>query len=133
MTTLDIFSAFATNADTEVNGTEVEFSSTKFLVARAGNPKYSKLLTKLVEKNQKALDLKDESADALSDRILIEVIASTVLLGWDKLNYKGKELAYSIENAKLVLSHKDFRKEVARMSDDIDNYRAVMEVEQEKN
>ena len=130
---LDIFEKFATDETAEVNGATVEFGGTKFIIARAGNPKYSKLLTQLVDKNRAALDLKDDSADALSDRILVEVLATTVLLGWDNLNYQGKPMAYSIENASKILSHKDFRREVVRMSEDLDHFRAKYEAEQEKN
>lgn len=130
---LDIFKAFATNSASENNGAAVKFSDTTFTIARAGNPKYSRLLASLVEKHQKELNLKDAAADALSDKILIDVLAETILLGWDELEYKGKPLPYSVENAKLILSHKDFRKEVSRMSDDIDNFRAKLEDEQVKN
>lgn len=131
--TLDIFEKFATDETAEVNGAIVEFGGTKFTIARAGNPKYTKLLSQLVDKHRAALDLKDESADALSDRILIEVLATTILLGWDKLNYQKKPMEYSIENASKLLAHKDFRREVSRMSEDLDNFRAKFEAEQEKN
>lgn len=130
---LDIKKTFATNVAAEVNGSEIEYSGTKFIIARAGNPKYSRMLSKMVEKHQKQLDQKDDAADALSDKILIDVLAHTILLGWDVLDFDGKPLPYSLANAKMILGYKDFRKEVAKMADDIDNYREKVEEEQVKN
>lgn len=130
---LDIFNTFATDTAAEVEGVEIEFSGTNFLIARAGNPKYSRMLSKLVDKNQKALNLKNEAADALSDKILIDVIATTILLGWDDLTFKSENLPYSLENAKMILGFKDFRREIARMSEDVDNYKVVKEDEEAKN
>ena len=75
---MDIFNTYAVDEVKELNGTWVPLGDAKFLVARAGNKAYVKMLGKEVERNQKALDVKDEAADALSDRIMIDVIAETI-------------------------------------------------------
>lgn len=137
---LDIFAQFATDESLENNGTWFPIGAdTEILVARVGNRAYSKMLSKEVERNRKALDLNDEAADNLSDSIMINVMAETLLLGWrtkingefkEVLGFKKKELAYNKENAKEVLSVKDFRKLVAEKAGDSEAYRVKLEEEQ---
>ena len=130
---LDLFSQFATDENLENNGAWQDIGGdSKLLVARAGNRKYAKLLTKLVEKNKRVLDGNDDAADAKSDEIMVQVIAETLLLGWEGITYKGKELPYSIANAKLVLGMKEFRKVVAKLAEDQDAYKVQEEVAQGK-
>lgn len=130
---LDIFESFATDETAEVNGTWHEFNGAKFLIARSGNRNYAKKLTALVERNQKLLDRKDEAAETLSDQIMIDVLAETILLGWEGVGFKRKPLPYSVANAKTLLAVKDFRREVMRLADDVAQYRAQLEEEQAKN
>lgn len=133
---INVKKQFGTDLNAEVNGSEVEFSGEKFQIARAGNPKYSRMLSKLVEKHQKELNLKNDAADALSDKILIDVMAETVLLGWALGAIEGddgKVVPYSKTAAREQLAVKDFRKEISRMSDDIDNFRVKQEEAQVKN
>lgn len=133
---INVKKQFGTDLNAEINGSEVEFSGEKLHIARAGNPKYSRMLSKLVEKHQKELNQKNDAADALSDKILIDVMAETILLGWADGAFEdddGKAIPYSKAAAREQLSVKDFRKEVSRMSDDIDNFRVKQEEEQVKN
>lgn len=130
---LDIFAQYATDETLENEGTFVEHGDAKFLIARSGNRKYGKLLTALVEQNQQLLDKKDEAADALSDKLMIEVMAKTVLIGWENVGYQGKVLPYSVENAKLLLGVKDFRRLVSKWADDIALFKAKKEETQKGN
>lgn len=130
---MDIFSTYAVDEEKELNGTWKEVGDAKFLVARAGNKNYVKMLGKLVETNQQALDRKDDTSDTLSDKIMIEVMANTILLGWVNVSYKGQPLTYSEENAKLVLGEKEFRRLVMKLSDDFNSFKAAQEAEAVKN
>jgi len=130
---LDIFSQYATDEALENQGTWVEHGDAMFLIARSGNRKYIKLLSTEVEKNQQLLDKKDEAADALSDKIMINTLADSVLLGWENVGYKGAPLEYSKDNAKMLLGVKDFRRLVAKWADDITHFKAKQEAEQAKN
>lgn len=131
---LDLFSEFATDTAAEVNGVRVPFKGVTFIVARAGNKKYGKLLSELVKKNQIALDLKDDAADDLSDKLMAEVLAKTILVGWEgELSYAGKPLPYSVENAKKVLAHADFRAQVSRWADDREAFRVKAQEEKVGN
>jgi len=125
---LDIFAKYATDESLENNGTWFDLGSgARLLIARSGNRKYAKLLTKEVERSRKVLDLADEMADQKSDEIMIDVVARTVLLGWEKVSYKGKDLDYSLENAKLLLALKDFRRQVATFADEMEAYKVKEE------
>lgn len=130
---LDIFTSFATDETAEVNGTWLPFNGAKLLVARAGNRKYAKALTKKVETFQKELDAQDDAADKRSDEIMAEVFAESILLGWEGIGFKGAPMDYSKDNAKTLLLVKDFRRAVAALSDDMNNYRVKVEAEQVKN
>jgi hypothetical protein len=88
---LDIFAQYATDETLEENGTWFQIGGgARVLVARSGNRKYGKMLTKEVERNKKALDLNDDAADKLSEEIMIAVIADTILLGWEDVSVQGQ-------------------------------------------
>ena len=130
---LDIFAQFATDETLEENGTWFPIGGgARVLVARSGNRKYAKLLTKEVERNKKALDLNDDAADKLSEEIMIGVIAETLLLGWEGVSFKGEELEYSVANAKKLLAVKDFRKAIAQFADDVSAFKFKETEEQGK-
>lgn len=127
---MDIFATYAVDESKELNGAAQKIGDSTFYIARAGNAKYVKLLQAEVEKHQKALDMKDDNADKVSDQIMIDVIAETVLLGWDDtVTYKGEAFPYSKANARELLSHKEFRREIMRRADDFSAYKATLEVE----
>ena len=127
---LDIFEQYATDDTLENDGTWMEVGDAKFLIARSGNKKYIRKLSKAVERNKKQLDRKDDSADKLSDEIMATVISETLLLGWEGVAYKGKLLPYTTENAKMLMTHKDFRKQIMELADDFDSFKLNQEKEQ---
>lgn len=130
---LDIFAQFATDETLEENGTWFPIGGgARVLVARSGNRKYAKLLTKEVERNKKALDLNDDAADKLSEEIMIGVIAETILLGWEDVSFKGEVLEYNVANAKKLLAIKDFRKAIAQFADDVSAFKFKETEEQGK-
>lgn len=133
----DIFAAYATDENLENNGTSFPLGDGTLLVARAGNRKYSRAITKAVEQrrvelDQGGADASDAAADAagkVSDEIMVDVMARTILLGWSNMSFQGVDLSYSEENARKVLSVKDFRKHVAGLSDQMDAYRVKAEAQ----
>ncbi len=130
---MDIFKTFATDTAKETDGIWVDIGDAQFLVARAGNQKYAKKLSKLFERNQKLLERKDAAADKLSEKLMVEVLAETILLDWKNVQYEDKDLAYSRESAEMLLNIKDFRKQIMQLSDDFNAYKMVQEDDQEKN
>lgn len=126
---MDIFSEYATNDNLENEGTWVEVGDAEFLIARSGNKKYVRKLTKAVDRHKKLLDRKDDAADKLSDEIMVAVVAETILLGWKGVSFKGAPMAYSADNAKTLLAIKDFRRQIMELAEDFDAYKAVLEQE----
>lgn len=130
---LDIFAAYATDESLENNGTWFPLvGDARVLVARAGNRKHGKVLSKLVEQHRQTLDRKDELADQKSEEIMIEAMAEAILLGWENLTFKGQPMEVSISNAKTLLAIKDFRTKIAELSNDVEAYKFKQEEEQGK-
>jgi hypothetical protein len=128
---LDIFAEYATDESLENGGTYFPFGGgSRLLVARSGNRRFGKALTVLVNENRLVLDQDDELANAKSNEIMASAMATGVLLGWEGISYKGKSLSYSFENAKMLLAHNDFRREVVALSENASAYKAKLELEQ---
>jgi len=134
---IDFFNTFATDTKKESAGTETTMpgcGDTKFLVARAGNAAYNRLLSSLYKRNRALLDSKGEEANAKSDEILAEVYAKTILLGWEgTLLIKGVATPYSEAAAKNLLLLKDFRAVVEGVASDMNTFKAVQDEEDVKN
>lgn len=136
MTAVNLFAAYATNEKLEIDGTIMPLRGVNFTIARSGNRAYGKLLSKLYNQFQTVLDGKDEAADKKSDEIMIEVIATTILRGWEGkviVEEGGKPVEYSIDNAKKLLKLKDFRADVMRMAEGREAFLLKKVDEQEKN
>ena len=128
---LDIFSQYATDESLENNGTWFDIGSgAKLLIARSGNSQFAKALTKAVERSRKVLDMNDDTAEAKSNEIMVDVMARTILLGWENVSFKGQALEYSADNAKKLLAIKDFRRIVSNFADDVDAFKFKEEAAQ---
>ncbi len=134
---IDLFDAFATDPKKEVEGAETEIpgcGSTKFLVARVGSAAYKRILNTLYKKHKAVLESNSDEAQNISDKVMAEVYAKTVLLGWSgTVRYKGQDLPYSEANAKTLLQHKDFRAIVEGVAGDLNAFKVVSEAEEVKN
>lgn len=135
---MDIFKEFATDPKKELEGAWVEMAPAKdgeapceALLARMGNRKYGRVLSKKIEENQSILDKKNDEADAKSDQIMAETYAETIWLGargpW---KYKGQSFTYSTQDATKLLLHADYRRRITELASQFDTYRAALEVEQ---
>lgn len=130
---LDIFSTFATDETLENEGTWFPLGGdARVLVARFGNTEYNKAFTKAYEQNRVALELGGEEADAVSVKMMIDVMAETILLGWEGLGFKKQPMDYSVENATKLLAVKDFRQKINEFSRTVEAYKLKEEVEQGK-
>ena len=128
---MDIFAKFATDEILEVEGRWVDLDkSSKIRVARMNNEKYQVEFRKQYAENKATLEKGDEEADELAKQIFISVMAQTILVGWEGIAYKGKAMKYSVENAKKLLQHKDFRVLVEAEASAFEGYRAKLEEEQ---
>lgn len=137
---MDIFHQYATDSALEMEGKEFDFGGgVTMKVARSYNAKYTRMLSQLYEAHKHTLDQKDTpeqiaAGEERSLKIMAEVMAHSVLLGWTgPVMYKGEPLPYSVANAEKLLLLKEFQKEVGRKADDFKNYRFQTEAADVKN
>ena len=130
---MDIIATFTTDEKLEAEGKWFPLSKTaKVEVARSGNDKYMSVLRQKMKEAQ--IDLSaGEEAEKLAEDVLIDVMAETLLLGWEGITQDGKPVPYSREQARTYLRIKDFRKKIAGFSDNFEAFRAKAEVEQGKD
>lgn len=120
---LDIFKKFATDESLENNGTWRDIGGgARLLIARSGNKAYARALAKAYEMHKAVLDLGDDAADSKSDEVMAGVVARTVLLGWENVQFKGRDIAYTVENAVMLLKIRDFRRLVMTLADNQEAY-----------
>jgi hypothetical protein len=137
---MDFYREYATDPKAEIEGRDIPWGGGITLtIARTHNPKYTSLLASLYEKHKEALDRRstDEeraAAETLSNKIMAEVMAKSVLVGWSgPVAYKGENLEYSAANAQKLLELKDFQAEVAKRASDFRNFRFEIEEADAKN
>ena len=131
----DVFEKFATDEIKEESGVKVSLGKgVSLTIARSDNSKFLKLLQEEADRvAETVVGLNDKEAEAVDKQAMLFVLAKTILLGWEGVAYKGKMIKYSIDNAVMLLGHKDFSKLVMKHAGDIELYRAKLESDDEKN
>lgn len=134
---VNFFAEFELNEEKELKGTWVPYrGDVEFLIARNLNKAFRRDLQKQIKRSKKDLESKDEDiSDNKSLAILIDTMSEHILLGWkgplqDK---EGKPIEYNKENAKNLLKHELFRRWVNEQADNIQNFLAIQEGEDEGN
>lgn len=130
----DMFDEFATDISLETGGAMVPYKGdTKFKLARANNTEYGEAISKALAEHSDSLSKGGPEAEALNVRLMIDVVANTILKGWENVTYMRKPFPYSLENAKVLLAHNDFRVWVKRQSENREYFKAKMVEEVAKN
>ncbi len=128
---MDIFYSFATDPVLEEQGKEFQIGKDAFItVARTGNRVY--IMRALLAAHKETLDRDDDEAHDRFEKIQIEVLAKSVLLGFRGITFKGETLTYSQANAAMLLEIKDFRDLVAKHADKFTNFLVKQEEEDVK-
>ena len=132
---IDLFDDFATDAALETGGALVPYKGdVKFLIAREQNENFGTAITKALTDNETALQAENDESKALSEKLLLEVMADTILLGWEgNVVYQKQPLPYSRDNAIKLLGHADFRAWVRRQAANREHYKARVLDEAVKN
>lgn len=135
---IDLFAAFAVDTKAEREGVETLVpgcGNTKFIIARADNVKYSAALAKAVRRNKPLIDSGGEAGRAKLEEIFSDVMSKHLLLGWvGQVKFKGKMLSYSQDNARLLLSLRDFRDAVLTVASTMETFLVAKDEEDaEKN
>jgi hypothetical protein len=128
----DVFRQFATDLAKEEEGVSHPLGDGSILIARHGNKAYSDLLSKLVEKHQRDLDIGGEAAAKLNEEIMIRVNAETIFIGFENLAFDGQSATNTLETRMKMLGVKDFRAHVIGLSRDFNAYKLFQEQEQGK-
>ena len=132
---MDIFDEFATDEKLEIEGAWVDYDDkTRFRIAREYNDHFQRVFSETQEKHSRALKAKTEEAKKLSGKLMIEIMAKTILLGWEgPVKVRGVAVEYSFENAVKLLEFKGFRGWVASQASTEANFKAEAEEADAKN
>lgn len=79
------------------NGVWADFMGARFLIARHNNEAANFHRSRLVLDNFDAIQAQDDSAEQLSRKIQVEVMANHVLLGWEGVTIDGSQVDYTPE------------------------------------
>lgn len=139
---MSLYKQFATNPELENKGIELNFgvnddeTEIKFYVARAGksNKKYQKALENAVKPYRRQMQLGTLS-DEVSNKIMLEVFATTVLKGWENVqDEKGNVMQFNKENAvKLLTDLPELYDALTAAANDVANFREESLEEDAKN
>jgi hypothetical protein len=130
----DLFEEFATDSVLEVEGAWHTYrGATRLKIARANNDEYGKALTAALDEHREALTAGDAAADELSKRLMNEIMAKTILKGWENVKIKGVITEYTPEVGAQMLAHNDFRLYVKRVSEDRELFKLKLVEEAAKN
>lgn len=140
---MDIFAQFATDPNLELDGVWVVIGGEeengkcpRIKVARSGNKRHGRIVSKLYEAHKHTLELKNDVAEAKGEEITIDSMAQGILMGWENLSFQsGTYLPdeWSLATAKQLLSVKDFRAMVMRHADNFEKFKVHQEGEDAKN
>lgn len=117
-------SKYKTDPKLEAEGVEVQIAEgTVVKVARIGSPRYNERLNALMRPHRHA-QAKGTLDDETQTKIVVKVMAETVLLGWRGITDKGIEIPYSRENAEQLLAIRDFREQIVEIANGMEAFRA---------
>ena len=134
---LDIDKVFGFDEKMAQDGVKMELDAEGkqyFIVRRVPNSDYEHLLSGEWRRYKKILDMKTEESEKLSQKLMANVLAKTVLIGWEGVSLKGKKLpAYSVEVAKnLLIDYPAMRTAILDFAQEMDNFRPTDNVEEIK-
>jgi len=109
----------------------------KVRIAKAGNPKYEKLLKKLYKPYSKTMRKGKDIPQSAQDDITNELIANTILLDWSGMpGTDGTDVPFSIDEAMSLLSDptlKELKEEISGYADEFAKFQADEVEELTKN
>ncbi len=130
----DLKKHFATNKDKENEGTWVELpGKARVLVARWGNIACREYFRRKTKGKDVAIQ-KRLLPEHVQDAIMIDVIANTILLGWENIFFDGKPFPYTTSNAIYALTElRDFRDTIVKLCEDENLYKLDQDEQIAKN
>lgn len=131
---MDLKKAYATDRVKELEGVKMELGEGSWIkIARRNNPVYEKAWTDL-SKPYAGQIRRGTLGDKAMTELLIKAMARGMVTGWKNIEYDGKKLAFNEKNVIMVLTElPDLREEVLAFSDNLENYKAMLDEDSEKN
>lgn len=117
-----------TNLDMESEGVWHDFGhGARVKVARTNNPAFNSFVRKNYKANRAALQQDDDVSAELSEAMMINAYAHTILKDFEGFALNSEPLPFSVANAKTLLEIRDFRDRIKDLAESADNFRAQAE------
>lgn len=122
---MKVYEKFQTDASAEENGVWIDIGDgADVLIARFGNPRHEALMEKLRKPYRNILRTGGDIPADKRDRIAIQGMAETILLGWRGIEGPDGPIPYSVDNAVQLLTElKDFRNTVSYLALEQETFR----------
>lgn len=130
----DVKKLFGVDAEKEQEGVVHEMGEgLKMRIARIGNPKYQKRFQALSKPHRRALR-RGTLSDEVAEKLLIQCLSETIVLGWEGLEENGEEVPYSLENCiKILTDYPELRNYVNDIANELEGYQAEDDEEATEN
>ncbi|HMB31922.1 MAG TPA: hypothetical protein VKN82_08875 [Desulfohalobiaceae bacterium] len=132
--------AYGTDLEKEVSGVWFSLSSidgARVKMAKAGNPKYEKLLRKLYKPHSRLLRKGKDLAKSVQEEISTTLLVETLLLDWEGFpDANGNDVPYSKGEARALLNDpelKEFKEEVQGFAEESGEFALEMDEELQGN
>ncbi len=130
------YDLFKTDTKMEQDGIVLDYGEFSITIARAGksNAKFRGLLSTTLKKHRRKID-QDTLSDDLSDKIMIEIYADSIILGWANFTGPdGKAMVFDRENViKAMTDLPDLFADISEQANQASNFRAEQLADAEKN
>lgn len=125
---------FKTDEKKEQEGVWVDLDeNSRVLIARIGNDHYNEILRKKAKPYRAAIR-SNSLKDTILKKLMIEVIAESVLLNWEGITEKGEVIPYSRENAiRLLTTYKEFLNLITNIAEESELFKIYDQEEGVKN
>jgi len=130
----DVKKLFGTDSTKEQEGVVHEMGEgLKMRIARIGNPNYQKRFQALSKPHRRAIR-RGTLADEVAEKLLIQCLAETIVLGWEGLEENGEEVPYSLENCVRILTdYPELRNYINDIANELEGYQAEDDEEATEN
>ena len=130
----DVKKLFGIDSTKEQEGVVHEMGDgLKMRIARIGNPKYQKRFQAISKPHRRAIR-RGTLADEVAEKLLIQCLSETIVLGWEGLEENGEEVPYSLENCiRILTAYPELRNYVNDIANELEGYQAEDDEEGAEN
>lgn len=119
-------SIFGTDKKLEEQGVWHDMGDSRLLVARFNNKRYTTRLRTLLKPFNALINAGGAKADEVIEKITVQCMAETILLGWEGALDDGEAIEYSTDNAQAMFKkYPDFKELIADLAMQAQHYRTA--------